>query len=86
MTRHFIGLPGFLHRLPLVPADGGADSDARRTTEDLRAGRSTTVRVMLQGRQVDLQLNPGALMWWYVTSEEEQPADEVDVSWPPPGS
>lgn len=84
MTRHFIGLPGFLNRLPLL-APGGVDPDdyAQQLRTDLRDGQRATVRVMMAGREVDLQLNPAALMWWYLTSEEEQTSD-VDARWPAP--
>jgi hypothetical protein len=89
VTRHFIGLPGFLHRLPLVPPEG-ADSDgdwyARQVEGDLQAGRRAVVRVIMSGRQVDLQLNPAALMWWYLASEEEQAPSDIDTRWPAPSS
>ena len=74
-----------LHRLPLLPpesVDGGAY--AAQLDAELRAGQLSTVRVMMAGREVDLQLNPTVLMWWYITSEEEREPSEVDTRWPSP--
>jgi hypothetical protein len=87
MTRHLIGLPGFLHRLPLVPPDG-ADPDeyAAFVQSELGIGDPTAVGVLIQGHKVSLSLNPGALMWWYMTSEPEHPANEADTAWPMPAA
>jgi hypothetical protein len=83
--RHFIGLPGLLHRLPLIPPDGAdADEYAQHLEGQLQAGTPATVRVTMQGHQVDLRVNPAALMWWYLASEPEQPVDAVDAQWPAP--
>ena len=87
MTRYFIGLPGFLNRLPLLAPEGSDAGDyAKRIELELSAGRRTSVRVTMSGRQVDLQVNPAALMWWYLANEAEQSPDEVDARWPAPAS
>jgi hypothetical protein len=87
VTRYFIGLPGFLNRLPLLPPEGADASDYAKQVElELGAGRRTAVRVTLSGRQVDLQVNPAALMWWYLANEPERSSDELDAQWPAPAS
>jgi hypothetical protein len=35
---------------------------------------------------VDLQLNPAALVWWYLASDEEQAPSDIDARWPAPSS
>jgi hypothetical protein len=81
VTRQFIGLSGFPHRLPLVPPVGSDDDREwywRQVQGDLQSGRPTVARVVMAGRQVDLQLNPAALAWWYITCEEDRAPAEVD--------